>query len=115
MLPIPEEKFEKINIENLHNILKTISSYKIPTYLINKLDSVNDLGIAFQRINKQGIPMSNAELFFSGIKLVWPEAHDLVWEIYGDDTGENIKSYKNCSQMLPDWQFQKQLQKNKMI
>lgn len=64
--------------------LAGIDRCRVPALLLDELGSVDDLGIAFQRLNKQGVEMSGEDLFFSGLKLRWPEAHDLVWEIRGD-------------------------------
>ncbi len=65
-------------------IVKNLKKYRIPVYLIENMESAKDLGLAFQRINRQGVSMTNEDLFFSGLKLAWPDAHDLVWEIYSD-------------------------------
>ena len=47
--------------------------------------SHEQLGQVFQRLNKQGVSMSDQDLFFSALKMKWPKAHNLVWEIYGDE------------------------------
>ena len=65
--------------------LQKVHEYELPANLIDDLESVDALGTAFQRLNKQGVEMSGDDLFFSGLKLRWPPAHDLVWEIYRDD------------------------------
>jgi len=66
--------------------LHKIGEYSVPAILLETPESVESLGTAFQRLNKQGVEMSGEELFFSGLKIRWPEAHDLVWDIYRDDT-----------------------------
>jgi len=86
---VPNEFIKKIDdntvqIEEVADKIRAIKNYEIPLYLIERLETIEDLGTAFQRINRQGVPMSDDDLFFSGLKMVWPESHDLVWEIYDD-------------------------------
>ncbi|AFM11214.1 DUF262 domain-containing protein [Turneriella parva] len=63
---------------------KRLSHFEIPIHLVREITSVEELGEAFERLNNQGTRMSQAELFFSGLKMHWPAAHDLVWQIYSD-------------------------------
>jgi hypothetical protein len=72
-------------LDTLFKALEQILQNRIPVYLVDKLD-IDALGIAFQRLNTQGVSMSSEYLFFSALKLAWPEAHDLVWRIFQDDT-----------------------------
>ncbi len=58
-------------------------SYGVPAVLLGDMDPT-DLGTAFQRLNRQGVEMSHEDLFFSGLKMRWPQAHDLVWQIHAD-------------------------------
>jgi len=51
-----------------------------------------ELGEAFNRINRLGVQLTNAELFFSALKLLWPDAHDLVWSIYDDPKSGKLLS-----------------------
>jgi hypothetical protein len=41
-----------------------------------------ELGEAFSRINRLGVRLDGADLFFSALKLQWPEAHNFVWSVY---------------------------------
>jgi hypothetical protein len=43
-----------------------------------------ELGEAFSRINRLGVRLDGADLFFSALKLQWPEAHNFVWSVYED-------------------------------
>lgn len=60
-----------------------LQDYRVPAILLGDLDP-QDLGTAFQRLNRQGVEMSAEDLFFSGLKMRWPAAHDLVWQVHGD-------------------------------
>ncbi len=80
---ITQDNKDSVKIEKITEIIKGINDYKIPLYLIKKMDT-EDLGVAFQRINKQGVVMSDDDLFFSGLKMVWPDSHDLVFDVYDD-------------------------------
>lgn len=71
------------NIRILLNQLREMLDYKIPVYLM-KNPGLEDLGVIFERLNKQGVTMSEEDRFFSALKMAWPEAHDLVWNIYDD-------------------------------
>lgn len=62
--------------------------YQVPLHLITSLDDIEDVQLAFDRLNKGGVQLGQDELFFSGLKLIWPQSHDLVWEIFEDiETG----------------------------
>ena len=68
--------------------------YRIPVYLMEN-PGMDDLGVIFERLNKQGVPMSEEDRFFSALKMVWPQAHDLVWEIHSDpETGRTLSPTK---------------------
>ncbi len=60
-----------------------LEDYCVPAVLLRELDP-EDLGTAFQRLNGRGVPMGPDDLFFSGLKMRWPAAHDLVWQVHGD-------------------------------
>lgn len=60
-----------------------LKDYCVPAILLGDLHP-QDLGTAFQRLNRQGVEMSAEDLFFSGLKMRWPSAHDLVWQVHGD-------------------------------
>ncbi len=68
--------------ELLKQLYKTLD-YQIPVFLIEH-PGMEDLGIIFERLNKQGVAMSEEDRFFSALKMEWPQAHDLVWNIYDD-------------------------------
>jgi hypothetical protein len=77
------------DVKKIAEIVKGVDDYKIPLYIVKKLETIEDLGSAFQRLNKQGVDMTDDDLFFSGLKMLWPESHDLVWKIYDDiETGK---------------------------
>lgn len=50
------------------------------------------LGKVFERINAQGVPLTGADLFFSAIKVQWPDAGHLVNEICEDPLTGRILS-----------------------
>jgi hypothetical protein len=53
--------------------------------------SAEEMAEGFFRINRLGSRLSNEEIFFSGLKQKWPDAHKLVWEIYQEkNTGRLI-------------------------
>jgi hypothetical protein len=82
------------DLDALFQKVKAVTSYQIPVFLAEEL-SVEQLGQVFHRLNKQGYEMSNEDLFFSALKMVWPQAHDLVWEIYSDEqTGRFMQPTK---------------------
>ncbi|NOY89780.1 MAG: DUF262 domain-containing protein [Deltaproteobacteria bacterium] len=72
-------------VERSLTAVERLARYRLPALLIDDLETADDLGTAFQRLNREGVRMGNDELFFSGLKLRWPEAHNLVWEVYSDD------------------------------
>lgn len=75
-------------IESIKPLINSLVNYSIPLYLIEQLHNIEDLNTAFNRLNTEDVRMSQDELFFSGLKLVWPDSHNLVWEIYSDpETG----------------------------
>ena len=76
-------------------VLTRALSYQIPAILMAALPSAEDLGETFKRLNTAGVNMTQEDLFFSGIKLKWPRAHDLVWDVYSDkETGRFLSSTK---------------------
>jgi hypothetical protein len=48
------------------------------------IECIADLGEIFARLNSQGMPMSQEELFFSALKARWPGCSDLVADIVED-------------------------------
>jgi len=94
---VPKSKRDSLPEDNLTGLLddirKTIE-YQIPIYLIEN-PGIDNLGVIFERLNKQGVTMSKEDMFFSALKMVWPKAHDLVWEIYSDyKTGRALSPTK---------------------
>ena len=92
-----KEEITKSEIEQkyIFDMMNKLNDYKIPVYLIYNIKNLEDLGLAYQRLNKQGVIMTEEDLFYSGLKLLWPEAHNLVWEIYSDDkTGKFLQPTK---------------------
>lgn len=88
-----KEKVEEIVnfISRIKPVINSVLKYSIPVYLIHKLKNIDDLNTAFNRLNTEGLKMPPDELFFSGLKLIWPDAHNLIWEIYSDpQTGKII-------------------------
>jgi hypothetical protein len=87
---VPEAKQGGTHRENLSNLFDKISQvndYQIPVFLVENLN-VDELGSVFQRLNRQGVQMNEEDLFFSSLKLIWPDAHNLVWDLYRDkETG----------------------------
>lgn len=75
-----------IDFKTIATEIRRLGDHRVPVHLIEGLQDIEQLGLAFQRINSLGVPMSQEELFYSGLKMIWPRAHDLVWEIYGDPT-----------------------------
>jgi hypothetical protein len=58
-----------------------------------QLQHGEDLIEAFVRVNRQGVVLSEAELFFSGVKHEWAEANDLVHRIVNDPAlGHTVKA-----------------------
>lgn len=72
----------------LGNLAQALDN-QILIYVIKKR-GIEELGEVFRRLNTAGINISEEDLFFSGLKLDWPEAHDLVWEIF-DGTGRFMR------------------------
>ena len=73
------------HVERVLRALERLRAYELPAVLLEGVESLDDLGKVFERLNTQGVPMSQEDLFFSGLKLHWPDAHDLVWQVYGDE------------------------------
>lgn len=97
LLPVPlreQHEAQDIDLEDLFRSIKSLGNYRIPVFLAENL-TPEKLGEVFQRLNKQGYEMTGEELFFSAIKMVWPKAHDLVWDAYGDmETGRFLQPTK---------------------
>ncbi|MBV6492465.1 MAG: hypothetical protein LDLANPLL_00459 [Turneriella sp.] len=88
-------RLPSIDMQSLVDLCTKIMNFKTPVFRINKLDGIEDLGEAFLRINSQGVSMSQEDLFFAGLKMVWPEAHNLVWDIHRDsETGKVLSATK---------------------
>ncbi|MCX6083216.1 MAG: hypothetical protein NTW32_27125, partial [Chloroflexi bacterium] len=85
---VPSDDFannETENIEGLLSLIEKALSYCVPIYLVeNLLLDTDTLGEIFKRLNRQGVQMSEEDLFFSALKVIWPQAHDLVWQIFSD-------------------------------
>jgi len=82
------------NLGELLNQLRETLDYRIPVYLMEN-PGIDDLGTIFERLNKQGVPMSEEDRFFSALKMAWPQAHDLVWKIFDDpETGRSLPPTK---------------------
>lgn len=66
---------------------------RVPTSeLANERDVPLLLNDIFQRINRQGASLTEAELFFSTVKIYHPQAHDAVDEIHKDpETGRILE------------------------
>lgn len=94
---VPTAKRDGIPRNDLNKLLervKQVLEYKIPVFLVHDLN-VDELGSVFQRLNRQGVQMNEEDLFFSSLKLAWPNAHNLVWNIYRDkETGRFISPTK---------------------
>ena len=81
----------------MHEIQDVIlnEKYKIPTILFQNRDghvSSQELYKLFERININGVTPPQAELFFSVLKLIWPEIGNFVAEISKDsDLGRMLK------------------------
>lgn len=71
-------------LESIFQRLQEMRQLELPVYLVREM-STAQLGEIFQRLNKQGVSMTDQDLFFSALKLKWPQAHDLVWSIYADE------------------------------
>ncbi len=81
--------------EEWYEALSGTRTYRVPAILMGDMPRAEDLGRTFKRLNTAGVDMTQEELFFSGIKLLWPEAHDLVWNIYSDErTGRFLSPTK---------------------
>jgi hypothetical protein len=84
MVPAAKKQNQpRVDVEKIFARLLSVPCYQIPVFLVNKLP-IEELGEVFQRLNSQGYAMSGEELFFSALKMSWPGAHDLVWDIYTD-------------------------------
>ncbi|MFC2055496.1 DUF262 domain-containing protein [Chloroflexota bacterium] len=84
---VPEAKRSSTPYPDLQEIFSEVSKVpdnEIPVLLVKDLEP-GELGEIFHRLNKQGLPMSAEDLFFSSLKLEWPNAHNLVWNIYKDE------------------------------
>lgn len=91
LLPEPLRDSSSLQIRpDLADFLRALRkslNFKVPLFLTKEVE-IDDLGLIFDRLNRQGIPLSAEDLFFSALKIKWPEAHDLVWQIYDDrETG----------------------------
>lgn len=79
--------------EKLRGILNyELVLIQVPTSDANAGDEsiperLNDV---FQRINRQGANLSDAELFFSTVKMHYPGAHNAVEEIYQDEKAGKV-------------------------
>lgn len=77
----------RADLEQLLNSIQEVilnENYLIPAVLFRKRDdrvSSTELGKVFERINVNGVTPPQAELFFSALKLRWPEIGDYVAEI----------------------------------
>jgi hypothetical protein len=49
-------------------------------------------GEAFNRINRLGVRLDGIDLFFSSLKLKWPQIHNFVWSIYQDEKAGKLLS-----------------------
>lgn len=84
---VPEAKRQqpaRADLETVFQRLQEMRQMRLPVYLVREL-STAQLGEVFHRLNKQGVAMSDQELFFSALKMKWPKAHNLVWAIYADE------------------------------
>ena len=95
LVPVQKRNNEShFDVEDIFNKLLTVSRYKVPVFMVENL-TAEELGEVFQRLNKQGYAMSDEELFFSALKMAWPRAHNLVWEVYRDPhTGRFLEPTK---------------------
>jgi len=91
---VPKAKLSGVRRQDLDSLFdraKRVVELEIPIFLAKGL-TVDELGLVFQRLNRQGYVMSAEELFFSALKTQWPQAHDLVWDVYGDpQTGRFLR------------------------
>lgn len=86
-----------LRLADLHHASQGALTQEIPVQVIGKRASLSPehLHLLFQRLNVQGVSMTSEELFFSGLKLHWPDAYSLVWDIYEDEqTGRFLKPTK---------------------
>jgi hypothetical protein len=72
------------DLQKLFDAMTEVLTYSIPVFMVEGL-KIDELGEVFHRLNKQGVAMNDEDLFFSALKIVWPQAHDLVWTVYADD------------------------------
>ncbi len=62
--------------------------YRIPVIIVSGLER-EQIGKIFERLNRGGTPPGEADVFFSALKLRWPEVHNLIGQIYNDyETGK---------------------------
>lgn len=71
-------------VVSLHASIKRLLQYELPIQIVYSLQDVDDLSLAFGRLNSQGVTMGADDLFYSALKMEWPEFHDIVWRIYAN-------------------------------
>lgn len=85
---LPELVRQEVNgLEGIQQVVAGVLQLKrvrLVGMLIENLVDIEALGEAFARLNSQGVPMSQEELFFSALKVRWPESSDLVADIVED-------------------------------
>ncbi|MGC4096875.1 MAG: DUF262 domain-containing protein [Nitrospira sp.] len=68
----------------LNHIRERLKSDSLIACFSTQIQKGDDLIESFVRVNRQGVALSEAELFFSGLKHEWDEANNLVHNIVSD-------------------------------
>lgn len=87
------DKIEKWVTEKQYAICQALNRkifFELAFEGVQNLPKPEDLGEAFNRINRLGMRLDGADLFFSALKLQWNKAHDLVWKVYNDEQAGKV-------------------------
>ncbi|MDH5719854.1 MAG: DUF262 domain-containing protein [Spirochaetia bacterium] len=87
-----EKLIQKSELTVITSAIQKMLEFKIPAFRINKVLDIHDLSESFNRINKEGQILGAGELFYSGLKMIWPMAHNLVWRVYGHEKSGKLLS-----------------------
>ena len=70
----------------IQDIWDSLSNKRIPIHYIQEKTDVDDLFQVFIRINTGGVPLSQVDVFFTGVKQYWPDAEEHLKYIVNDNS-----------------------------
>ncbi|MCB1325408.1 MAG: DUF262 domain-containing protein [Spirochaetales bacterium] len=74
----------RARLSSLTRAIQVLREARIPIHIVYNLSNIGDLNTAFNRLNSQGVVMGPDELFYSALKMKWPEFHDMVWTVFAN-------------------------------